>query len=148
MRRQSNLLMQIFVIPQIDFHTDDLSRGAACIGFPQCFATDKIFFLQVHRPAEADFKRRIFLCRNQGFFRADIVHFQQDKPRLKTRNVKREHTRGFDSQSPSFFHQHVPDSLSVLGTKPKLVAKIAGVSRARHKERYRSEDGGGQPKKF
>src|SRR5262249_56853919 len=93
------------------------------------FAADEMFFLKIDCPAEADFKRRIFLRWSQRLFDADIIDLQQDKSRLETRNVKGKHTRGLDAEVLAVLHENIPNLLGVFRARPNLVAEITGVPR-------------------
>src|SRR5262249_31555783 len=147
LRRQPGLLIEMIVITQINLQAYNLPRRTALTLFSQLPAADEMLFFQINSPAQTDLKRRIFLRRNKRLLHADIIDFQQNKSRLKARDVESQHPRRLDTKVLPVFHERVPNSLRMLGSNPNFVSKIAGVPGPRDNHGNAADISKGESKK-
>ena len=77
-----------------------------------------------------------YLCDgNQRLFRADVVHFQENKAGFEPRDIESENAGRLDAEVLALFHENVPDSLRMFAVNPNFVAQITGITGARNDDR-------------
>ena len=136
----SEFVVERFDFIPINFETDQDTFRAAILFFAgESVAADEIVFFQIHELAEADFRRRIFLRRDEGFFAGGVVHFDEDQAGFNSGDIERNHSSRMNIEGFAFFYELVPDFSGIFPGHPNFKAEVAGVARARDIDGHASD---------
>src|SRR5687768_7580325 len=140
MRRKSDLLIELFVMAPIDLYSSNLTWRILAVRMAQLLATDEKILRKIHRPAQTNLERRVFLRLNERLFRADIVDFEQNETRFEPSDIERKHSRCFKAVWLAFIGKDVPYTLCISGRQPYFISEVTGVTGAGNGDRNRSEE--------
>ena len=101
----------------------------------QCAAATEVRFLEVHEPAEVQFKWRLVVLEIDGLECLVELHRRHDEGRLEPRHVGCCLAVRLNAVVFAGGVEVVPHLQSEAGLDPELVAEIPGETRTRHHER-------------
>src|SRR5207237_4991877 len=122
-----NFFLNVLDFSPIDLQTYDLFRATSLLFFNQCLLAHEAIFFEIHQPAQAHFKRRIFLFIDQGLLAAVKIDIDQKQTRFDARDVKSQHARGLDVERAATLNQVIPNVECLIGRDPDFINEIAGI---------------------
>src|SRR6202041_3877217 len=99
----------------------------------------KMPLFEIHQPREAQLQGRTIASGADRVFGRYEIDVRQQKPGLDARDVQCLRTDGANAPRSARLHEGIPNSLGGLRFHPKLIAQVAGESRARHGQPMRPE---------